>query len=175
MNSSELDGGEYKWGRHARFSAALSLFFPQHLSLPASVQGGLKNPALASIHHILTAHNMTLDLFKKCLQMFFTSDLFLKTIFLQSWWCAMKIHPFAVHLALRMLLDGMIDSYRKCCFPLHSFSTLCGSIFDLHMSYDAESLSDCGSIAALSAPDTLPFAEVYHISLCLLPQRDATF
>lgn len=43
------------------------------------------------------------------------------------------------------------------------------------MSYDAESLSDCGSAASLSTPDTLPFAEVYHISFCLLPPDRGDF
>lgn len=31
------------------------------------------------------------------------------------------------------------------------------------MSYDAESLSDCDSIAVLHPPETPPFADVYHI------------
>lgn len=43
------------------------------------------------------------------------------------------------------------------------------------MSYDAESLSDCDSIAALHPPEMLPFADVYHIFFHLLPYTDAAF
>lgn len=52
--------------RSACSSPCCSLpLLPQQLSLPASAQGGLKNPALAGIHHILTVHNMALDSFLK--------------------------------------------------------------------------------------------------------------
>lgn len=79
---------------------------------------------------------------------------------------------FPVSSVLRMLLDGWIH-IGNAAF-LYSFSTLCCSVFDLHLSYDAKLLSDCSSIAAPSMPMLL-LSEVYHISFCLLPQTDTTF
>lgn len=72
-----------------------------------------------------------------------------------------------------MLLDGWINIGNAAFF--YSFSTLFCGVFDLHMSYDAESLSDCDSIAALHPPGTPAFADVYHIFFHLLPYTDATF